>query len=44
MKQALERTGARFRHAFRSSASFYAKRLILVEQLQKKALNKEIIG
>jgi len=42
MKQAFERTGARPRHAFRSLASFYAKRLILVEQLQKNGLNKEI--
>jgi hypothetical protein len=31
MKQAFERMGARLRHAFPSSASFYAKRLILVE-------------
>ena len=34
--------GARRRHAFQSVASFYAKRLILVEQLEKNALNKEI--
>src|ERR1700722_15520981 len=42
MKQAFEPTGARLRRAFRSLASFYAKRLILVEQLEKNALNKEI--
>src|SRR5450759_1656464 len=42
MKQALGRTGARLRHAFQSVASFSAKRLILVEQLEKNGLNKEI--
>jgi hypothetical protein len=42
MKQAFEPTGARLRDAFRSLASFYAKRLILVEQLEKNSLNKEI--
>jgi len=42
MKQAFERIGARFRHAFRNVASFYAKRLILVEQSEKNGLNKEI--
>jgi hypothetical protein len=42
MKQAFEPTGVRLRDAFRSLASFYAKRLILVEQLEKNALNKEI--
>jgi hypothetical protein len=42
MKQAFERTGARLGRAFQSLASFYAKRLILIEQLEKKAPNKEI--
>jgi len=42
MKQAFERTGARLRHAFQNMASFSAKRLILVEQLEKNGLNKEI--
>jgi len=42
MKQAFERRGARLRHAFQNVASFYAKRLILVEQLEKNGLNKEI--
>jgi hypothetical protein len=42
MKQAFEPTGARLRDTFRSLASFHAKRLILVEQLEKNALNKEI--
>jgi hypothetical protein len=42
MKPAFERTGARHRRAFRSLASFYAKRLILVEQMEKNGLNKEI--
>jgi hypothetical protein len=31
-------------HAFRNQASLDAKRLILVEQFQKKALNKGIMG
>jgi len=31
MKQAFERTGARCRRAFQSVASFYVKRLLLVE-------------
>ena len=39
---AFERTGAQLRRALQSSASFYAKRLILVEQLEKNGLNKEI--
>jgi len=43
MKQAFERKGARFRHAFQSLASFYAKRLILIEQLEKNAINKQIM-
>jgi hypothetical protein len=42
MKLAFERTGARHRRAFWSSASFYRKRLSLVEQLEKNGLNKEI--
>jgi len=42
MKQAFRRTGARFRHAFQNEASFSAKRLILVEQMKKNGLNKEI--
>jgi hypothetical protein len=42
MKQAFARTGARLRHAFQSEASFSAKRLILVEQLEKNGINKEI--
>ena len=42
MKQAFEPTGVRLRDAFRRLASFYAKRLILVEQLEKNAINKEI--
>jgi hypothetical protein len=42
MKPAFEHIGARLRDAFRSKASFYAKRLILVEHLEKNALNKEI--
>src|ERR1700684_3301027 len=42
MKQAFEPPDVRLRHAFRSLASFYTKRLILVEQLEKNALNKEI--
>jgi len=42
MKQAFERIGARFRHASRNVASFNAKRLILVEQLEKNEINKEI--
>src|ERR1700712_3828758 len=33
---------AQLRHAFQNLASFSAKRLILVEQLEKNALNKEI--
>jgi hypothetical protein len=42
MKQAFERTGAQLQRALQSSASFYAKRLILIEQLEKNALNKGI--
>jgi hypothetical protein len=42
MKQAFVRIGVRLRDAFGTLTSFYAKRLILVEQLEKNALNKEI--
>jgi len=42
MKPAFERTGARHRRAFQCQASFSAKRLILVEQLEKNGINKEI--
>jgi len=42
MKQAFGRTGARFRHALQNEASFSANRLILVEQMKKNGLNKEI--
>jgi hypothetical protein len=42
MKQAFERTSARLQRAFQSLASLYAKRLILIEQLEKNGLNKEI--
>jgi hypothetical protein len=42
MEQAFERTGARLPHAFQNVASFSAKGLILVEQLEKNGLNKEI--
>jgi hypothetical protein len=42
MKQAFKRAGAPLRHAFQNLASFVAKRLILVEQLEKNGLNKEI--
>jgi hypothetical protein len=42
MKQAFERMGARLRHAFQNEASFSAKRLILVEQMEKNGINKEI--
>jgi len=42
MEQAFERTGARLRHALQNEASFSAKRLILVEQMKKNGLNKEI--
>jgi hypothetical protein len=42
MKQAFERTGVQLQRTLQSSASFYAKRLILIEQLEKNGLNKEI--
>jgi hypothetical protein len=42
MKLAFVRGGAQIRHALQNPASFFAKRLILVEQLEKNALNKEI--
>jgi hypothetical protein len=42
MKLAFVRTGTRHRRALRNLASFYAKRLILVEQMEKNGLNKEI--
>jgi hypothetical protein len=42
MKLAFERNDARHRRAFWSSASFYGKRLSLVEQMEKNGLNKEI--
>jgi len=42
MKLAFARTGTRHRRALRNEASFYAKRLILVEQMEKNGLNKEI--
>src|SRR4051812_18231152 len=38
----LERTGAPRRHAFQNGASFSAKRLILVEQMEKNGLTNEI--
>jgi hypothetical protein len=44
MKLAFERTGARHRRALPGSASFSAKRLILVEHSEKNGLNKEIIA
>jgi hypothetical protein len=44
MKLAFENTqGARHRRALPGSASFSAKRLILVEYSQKNGLNKEIM-
>jgi len=42
MKLAFARTGTRHRRALRNLASFYAKGLILVEQMEKNGLNKEI--
>jgi hypothetical protein len=44
MKLAFVRTGTRHRRALRNEASFHAKRLILVEQLEKNGINKEISG
>jgi len=42
MKLAFAPTGTRHRRALRNEASFYANRLILVEQMEKNGLNKEI--
>src|SRR5882757_1299580 len=42
MKLAFAPTGTRHRRALRNLASFYAKGLILVEQMEKNGLNKEI--
>jgi len=42
MKLAFAPIGPRHRRALRNEASFYAKRLILVEQMEKNGLNKEI--
>jgi hypothetical protein len=42
MKLAFVRTGTRHRRALRNEASFYAKRLILVAQMEKNGINKEI--
>jgi hypothetical protein len=42
MKLAFEHTGARHRRTLWSSASFYGKRLSLVEQKEKNGLNKYI--
>jgi hypothetical protein len=42
MKLAFARSGARHRRALPNETSFYAKRLILVEQLEKNGINKEI--
>jgi len=42
MKSAFERSGARHRRACRNQASFYANRLILVEQMEKNGINKDI--
>jgi hypothetical protein len=42
MKQAFNAPARDFATPFPGLASFYAKRLILVEQLEKNALNKEI--
>jgi hypothetical protein len=44
MKLAFVRSGTRHRRALRNEASFYAKRLILVAQMEKNGLNKEISG
>jgi hypothetical protein len=42
MKLAFVRTGTRHRRALRNQGSFYAKRLILVAQMEKNGINKEI--
>jgi hypothetical protein len=42
MKPAFERRARDYDARLSSSASFYAKRLILVEQSEKNGLNKEI--
>jgi hypothetical protein len=42
MKLAFVRTGTRHRRTLRNEASFYAKRLILVAQMEKNGINKEI--
>jgi hypothetical protein len=42
MKLAFARSGTRHRRALRNEASFYAKRLILVAQMEKNGINKEI--
>jgi hypothetical protein len=44
MKLAFARSGTRHRRALRNEASFYAKRLILVAQMEKNGINKEING
>jgi hypothetical protein len=42
MNLAFARSGTRHRRALRNEASFYANRLILVEQMEKNGINKEI--